>query len=73
MPKQSNCTSCKGTTHVVGSTKPCPHCTDSGTPDLDMRTGIRYSAGINADGKLVRPINECLNKDGTVRFPRYGL
>lgn len=71
----NTCPSCHGTTHVrgvFGSTHPCPHCTDSGTPDLDMKVGIRYAAGINAEGKLMRPITECLNKDGTVRFPRYG-
>lgn len=67
----NNCSVCNGTTHIVGSTRPCPHCSDSGTPDLDATVGIRYSAGINREGKLVRPITECLNKDGSVRPRQY--
>lgn len=59
-------------TGIHAKDAPCPFCTDSGTPDLDTTLGVRYSAGINKDGKLVRPLAECLNPNGTVKN-KWGL
>lgn len=74
---KTKCSTCGGSRHVFGAylshnlPVPCPDCTDSGTPLLDESLGIRYAAGIDKDGKLVRPINECLRKDGTVLARPY--
>jgi hypothetical protein len=69
------CANCKGTGLVAMwgedvAIRPCPCCSDSGTPDLDYIVGRRYAAGIDLDGKLVVPISQCLNKDGTVKVTR---
>lgn len=70
------CTNCNGGVIITITAKgkeavrPCPCCSDSGTPDLDYTLGMRYSAGIDNNGKLVRPLMECLNRDGSVKAER---
>lgn len=56
-----NCTICKGTGVIddprivlsYNPVVPCPFCSDSATPELDIKKATRYFAKINKDGKLV--------------------
>lgn len=60
------CPNCNGLGWLQGQfiNRPCPCCSDSGTPDLDYETGVRYAAGIDKDGKLVKPLEKSVNEFG---------